>query len=289
MQTATRIAFLFLVATLTVLSSCSCAPDITENQTDAAAREANAAATKAQRERPTSPAPADNSRLSLDWAGTYSGIIPCASCPGIESVITLFADGSFERSRRYLDESPTLAVDTGPFSWNDAGSIVTLNADDNETQRFQVGEHRLFQLDRQGKRIEGNLANRYILHQHIHDHAIEDVRWELTELNGQSVRPADYRAQPFLFLESETSRINGNSSCNSFSGSYTIKSNQHITFGGGIGMTRMACPNMNTEQAFIKVLETTGGYRIDGDGHMTLHGEGMQPLARFQPGRATVQ
>lgn len=31
----------------------------------------------------------DNSRNSLDWEGTYKGILPCADCEGIETMVIL--------------------------------------------------------------------------------------------------------------------------------------------------------------------------------------------------------
>lgn len=54
----------------------------------------------------TAPPDGHSSRTSLDWAGRYSGVLPCASCPGIETVVTLNNDGTFERSMLYIDESP---------------------------------------------------------------------------------------------------------------------------------------------------------------------------------------
>ena len=31
------------------------------------------------------PVDMHTSQISLDWAGTYSGVLPCASCEGIET------------------------------------------------------------------------------------------------------------------------------------------------------------------------------------------------------------
>ena len=40
------------------------------------------------------PDPAHNSRNSLDWAGIYEGVLPCADCPGIQTRLTLSRDES---------------------------------------------------------------------------------------------------------------------------------------------------------------------------------------------------
>jgi len=232
-------------------------------------------------ERPTSPTPADSSRLSLDWAGTYSSVVPCASCPGIETTITLNDDETFQRSMRYIDESPIPVTDSGSFVWNDAGSIVTLNSEEGQVSHYQVGEHRLFLLDQQRQRIDSDLAAQYILHQHLNDPQIEDRRWVLTELRGQPVETGNNQKQAFLLLRSEESRLHGNAACNTFNGSYAIKSGQRIEFGENIAMTMMACPDMTVEDQFIDVLKMTDNYSISDEGSLSLNRARMAPLARF--------
>ncbi len=38
---------------------------------------------------------AHNAQNSLDWAGIYQGTLPCADCGGIETELTLNADGTY--------------------------------------------------------------------------------------------------------------------------------------------------------------------------------------------------
>ena len=199
-------------------------------------------------EEPASP-DAHTSRNSLDWAGTYSGVLPCASCPGIETLITLHEDGTFERSLLYIDEQPVAQTDSGTFTWSDSGGAITLNAGDAEAQQYQVGENALFHLDRNGERITGDLASQYVLQKHLHDPAIEDKRWKLVELRGKPVESG----QAFLTLRAVDSVASGNSSCNSFSGRYAIKSGQRISFDRHMAVTMMACPDMSIESAFLEV------------------------------------
>ncbi|MFU8878743.1 MAG: META domain-containing protein, partial [Wenzhouxiangellaceae bacterium] len=199
----------------------------------------------------------------------------------IETSITLNDDGTFERVMRYIDESPILVTESGAFAWNEAGNIVMLKPDDGEPQHILVGEFRLFLLDQQGQRIEGDLAPHYVLHQHLPDPRIEDRRWVLTELLGASIETAEIRQQAFLLLSSEASSAHGNASCNSFTGSYAIKSGMRIEFAENITMTLMACPNMVIEQAFMEMLATVDNYSLGDDGSMTLNRARMAPLARF--------
>jgi uncharacterized lipoprotein NlpE involved in copper resistance len=102
------------------------------------------------RNEPVAPAPdMHSSRTSLDWPGTYEGVLPCADCPGIRTRLELQADGRFELSTQYLDRQPAPQTTRGRFAWNAAGSDITLDAA-GAGQQFRVGEGRLLQLNRDG-------------------------------------------------------------------------------------------------------------------------------------------
>ena len=105
--------------------------------------------------------PAHSSRNSLDWAGAYEGVLPCADCPGIKTRLLLFADGHFELSTQYLDRQPAPQSASGRFSWNSAGSTVTLDAA-GFGQQFQVGEGRLLQLNQDGSSPGWNASHRVL-------------------------------------------------------------------------------------------------------------------------------
>jgi uncharacterized lipoprotein NlpE involved in copper resistance len=101
------------------------------------------------------------SQNSLDWQGTYEGTVPCADCPGIKTTVVLDDDGTFKYSAEYL-ERDVVAVDSGSFMWHNNGSTVHLLGQDIDL-KYQVGENRLFQLDMNGEKITGELADNYIL------------------------------------------------------------------------------------------------------------------------------
>ncbi len=106
-----------------------------------------------------------NSMNSLDWAGTYSGVIPCADCSGIEVQITLTVDNTFEMTQKYQDEDNEAIVSSGTFQWNDGGNIIILDGLDKEAYptQYLVGENTLTQLDLEGNEITGDLAQNYVL------------------------------------------------------------------------------------------------------------------------------
>lgn len=105
---------------------------------------------------------AHNSRNSLDWAGTYEGVLPCADCPGMQTRLLLRMDGSFEMRTLYLERQVAPQTASGRFSWNDAGSRITLDAA-GWGQQFQVGEGRLLQLNRDGSAPAWNAPNRVLM------------------------------------------------------------------------------------------------------------------------------
>jgi uncharacterized lipoprotein NlpE involved in copper resistance len=110
------------------------------------------------------PPTADNSMTSLDWAGYYSGTLPCADCEGIKTNLTINNDLTFTLETQYLGQMDNPFKTTGTFLWNDEGSIITLQNDgSDDTHHYQVGENILYKLDVNGNRIEGDLANMYIL------------------------------------------------------------------------------------------------------------------------------
>lgn len=107
----------------------------------------------------------DNSQTSLDWPGTYFGVLPCASCEGIETWVTLNSDGTFELRSNYLGLNDARdEIFTGNFEWDPTGSMVQLQGlIGNAPGKYKVGENRIWHLDQDGNRIEGDLADRYIL------------------------------------------------------------------------------------------------------------------------------
>ncbi|MDR0230675.1 MAG: copper resistance protein NlpE [Dysgonamonadaceae bacterium] len=106
-----------------------------------------------------------NSMISLDWAGTYSGVIPCADCTGIEVKITLAQDHTFQMSMRYQNRKESDYNYSGTFRWSADGGSITLEGLDRDKYptQYKVGENKLIQLDLEGNVITGDLAQNYVL------------------------------------------------------------------------------------------------------------------------------
>lgn len=105
-----------------------------------------------------------NSMNSLDWNGTYKGILPCADCEGIETILTLNTDRTYILITNYLGRNDALEEEKkGSFSWNEAGSIITLTNITSGPNQYKVGENRIWHLDMNGELITGDLADHYVL------------------------------------------------------------------------------------------------------------------------------
>jgi heat shock protein HslJ len=215
----------------------------------------------------------DNSMTSLDWDGTYQGILPCADCEGIKTQLVLKEDLSYNLITSYLGKEENIFETKGTFTWDKNGSNIML--DNSEKQVYKVGENKLFLLDKSGNRIEGNLAKNYTLEKE--DMEITDKHWELVQLNGKTI---EVDKDAFIKLDSENNHFNGNSSCNVINGSFELSGNNGITL-SNIVMTRMACIDNNVEHEFLQVLNQITNYLITKNELLLQNSQGIV-LAKFQ-------
>ncbi len=95
---------------------------------------------------------------------------------------------------------------------------------------------------------------------------LERTTWDLVALDGDDVerpaRPTD--SGPHLQLQPADGRAIGALGCNRFFGRYTL-TDQNLSF-GALGSTNMFCAGlMDIEGGFLRALEDTTGFEIDGD------------------------
>ena len=101
-------------------------------------------------------------QYSLDWKGTYKGVLPCADCKGIETEIVLNADQTYKMTRKYLGKGAQIYDSIVPFTWIN-GSTIRLDGVIDGPSTYFVGEGTITQLDMNGKKIAGALAEKYVL------------------------------------------------------------------------------------------------------------------------------
>jgi uncharacterized lipoprotein NlpE involved in copper resistance len=113
---------------------------------------------------------ADSQNLNKEFSckGTYEGTLPCASCTGIKTIITLYEDKSYNRSEEYLDEENSPFLDTGRYDVNCIDSVITLfDKSQKRDQSYKWTGSELRHLDINGNEIFGSLRDNYILKKNI--------------------------------------------------------------------------------------------------------------------------
>jgi len=229
----------------------------------------------------------DSSRTSLDWPGRYTGVVPCADCEGIETTLVLRDDQRYALTTRYLGEQDTGRTLEGRFDWDEAGGTIALAGVAGGPSRYRVGENRLDQLDLEGRRITGPLADRYVLLKAgdatdlVPEALVAPARWRLVELRGEPVAPAsDPEQRPWLAFERDGNRVHGFAGCNTFAGSFEHPTGSRLRF-APLAVTQRACAEMATETDLLLLLASVDGYTLVGT-TLALHRARMAPLARFE-------
>ena len=224
----------------------------------------------------------DTSKNSLDWAGVYSGVLPCASCPGIQTVVQLNSDLTYRFEAAYIDGEGSPMVKEGSFVWNEQGNEVALSGFQagEGSNRFQVGENQLIQLDVDGNKITGELADQYKL---AKSNELAERYWKLVEINGMPITAAEMEGEAHLVFKAFDGRFYGNTGCNSFFGQYEISDGQNIAFSQA-GSTRMMCANMAVEDQMLQLFGQTIVYELNNTQLLLKDSTGKE-VAKFELGK----
>lgn len=211
-----------------------------------------------------SPVDSHTSRNSLDWAGVYEGVLPCADCPGVQTRLMLGSDGTFERQTRYLDRETMPRTVRGRFTWHASGNAISLDAN-GDGQQYAVGEGRLIQLNRDGTRPDPQASNRVLTRVAKQTPAggdlsriLENHRWTLVSATDTENRRNDIlfpvADHPFIFNFSSAA-LNAKGSCNTLRGSYQINAAGQLNV-GPMAATMMACEpaSMKADTAMAALL-----------------------------------
>ena len=99
-------------------------------------------------------------------AENYVGTLPCADCEGIDVSLQLNKDSGYIMNSVYkgsrIDSSNNSFKDTG--TWSMKGNDTLYLSNSNHSMKYIKTDTALIQLDGDGNRITGPLANMFILH-----------------------------------------------------------------------------------------------------------------------------
>ena len=211
-----------------------------------------------------------NSANTLDWEGTYKGTIPCADCAGIDIEITLNKEQEYVLKTNYLGKNEDTVEEKGRFTWNKAGNTLTLLGVKDKPNQYFVGENRILQLDKLGNKITDNAADKYFLNKQpfttMPDTSKLAGTWELNYITGSRIAFEGLypNKKPTITFDIPKNWVNGNTSCNSFSGKLNVMGNK-IDFTGPLAMTKMMCLDGKGENVFIETLQKVNTYTIGND------------------------
>ncbi|NNP68821.1 copper resistance protein NlpE [Acinetobacter sp. Ac_5812] len=101
---------------------------------------------------------------SLDWNGTYKGVLPCADCEGIKTELELNLDKTYELKETYLGKGDGKAFESkGSFTFDSKNTSIIELDKAGDGRKYFVAEGYLKALDTEGKEITGELADKYEL------------------------------------------------------------------------------------------------------------------------------
>ena len=211
----------------------------------------------------TKPADMHNSRNSLNWAGVYEGVLPCADCPGVRTRLTLQRDGSYQLVTQAQGSQNAAKSVSGVFTWQPSGNAITLDEHGGRRQ-YSVGEGRLTLLRDSGGTSQAPAANLVLtlvapapesdgLAQQL-----ERYRWTLvlaTDANNQRIAGLPPGKDHRVVLSFADSRVSIQGPCNRLVGAYQIAGANQLTV-NAVASTMMACDSalMHADTALSNLL-----------------------------------
>ncbi len=133
------------------------------------------ACNQTDQEKPAKP----DSSIDLDLPAMYSGLLPCADCPGVDYTLVLEESG-YTGIRRYRDHSRDAFTQTGNWSLS-ADTLKLLKPDSTVSTMFLADRDQLVLLDQHGGQITGDLAEKTILHRTADQLSIRQHHAQLRE------------------------------------------------------------------------------------------------------------
>lgn len=93
------------------------------------------------------------------------------------------------------------------------------------------------------------------------DPALENIRWQLTELNGRVPQGLPPGKSIDLVFEGTANTFTGFAGCNQCNGMYTTQDD--LIKLQVMALTKMACDDMQSEQSWLQVLEQADHYTLE--------------------------
>lgn len=82
-----------------------------------------------------------NRSTALDWAGVYTGTLPCVDCDGIVTTVKLY-NNTYEKETQYKGKGNQSFTESGSFVRDKSGNKITLKSGEAiaVTTHYAVGK-----------------------------------------------------------------------------------------------------------------------------------------------------
>ena len=107
------------------------------------------------------PVTAAELRDTANFYGSYEGVIPAASGPGIKIILTLNSDSTYKMTTDYIDAREAKYTKIGKYEINN--NIITIEGEEGANYYFKIKNNGLMVLNSQKEEISGPLEEVYTL------------------------------------------------------------------------------------------------------------------------------
>ncbi len=119
-----------------------------------------------KKDKPADSTAAETVKKEPVVVASYTAVIPCPDCDGIEVIVTLMDDNSYSKRDLYIGRKSTGAGSNeismaGKFMMH--GDTLHLLDVTDGADHYLKTDSSLIQLGPDGKRISGNLGDKYVL------------------------------------------------------------------------------------------------------------------------------
>jgi len=206
--------------------------------------------------------------------GVYSGMLPCASCVGIDTTLEIFGSrtatsGPYRLASVYVGESETAIIQEGIWvrTENASGTALVLSAPDSQaaSAAYQVVNARTLRLlNSDLSAIDSELPYDLTLRDQEETTSLEGHEWvwQYTTHRATGERIEPVKNDAFILQFSSDLSYLSTTDCNSLSGKYVV--DQEVLSLGTPASTKMYCTDAQ-EQVYAQDLLLTNSFRIEGE------------------------
>jgi|GEM_PF-6451612 len=201
----------------------------------------------------------------IDWVGTYSGLLPCDDCRGIQTTVNIKEGLFIEVTSLYLNKAKTTKATSAKFNWDQVQNIISFNDQNDQLIRIRLEDQQITYLVDGYENLEEDIAKQYVLKKGIP--YLEGRYWQATEVMGISLNSEESemaeesnKKDVFLLLKSN-GEFSASGGCNQMFGKIEISSKNLLKF-SKIAMTEMACDFENYDQQLNDAFSQADSYII---------------------------